>query len=216
MTFDIHQLDALGWDDYDQAFEEYRDSLLECFFESPEGRSHLQEFPEAGFWASQLMCYGYGYLGVTLPEMTKRHVQEIVTELFPRKISLLSPDDADGAIPELTAFWKYLEREYGLRQAGAILRFLHKIAPDFERVMNDPSKFGMAKSFAMMGQQAGFDMTKKEDIDAFVHLYNASILAQDSEPLAGPRGTGMGRKARAKRKRKRRAARAARKRNRKR
>ena len=214
--FDIHQLDGLDWDGSEEAFEEYRDSLLEHFFESPEGRSHLQEFPEAGFWASQLMYYSYGYLGVTLPQMTKKHVEEIVTELFPRKISLLSPDDADDAIPELTAFWRYLEREYGLRQAGTILRFLRRIAPDFKGVMSDPSKFGMAKSFVMMGQQAGFDMTKNEDIDAFMRLYNASILAQDSEPLPGSLGIGVSRETRAKRKRKRKAARAARRRRRKR
>ena len=112
MTFDIYQLDGLDWDDYEEAFEKYRDSLLEHFLESPEGRSHLEEFPEAGFWAGQLVYNGYGYLGVTLPQMTKNHVEEIVTELFPRKVSLLSPDDADDAIPELTAFWRYLERVY--------------------------------------------------------------------------------------------------------
>ena len=200
MKFDIHQLDRLDWDDFEQAFEEYRDGLLEHFLESPEGRSHLQEFPEAAYWADQFMYYGFSYLGVTLPRMTSKYVEEIVTEIFPRKISLLSPEDVDDAIPELIAFWKYLEREYGLRRAGAILRFLHKVAPDFKRVMNDPSKFGMAKSFVMMGQQAGFDMTKEDDIDAFMHRYNASILAQSPELISGSRPTGASGKARAKRK----------------
>jgi hypothetical protein len=81
--------------------------------------------------------------------------------------------------------------------------------------MDDPSKFGMAKSFVMMGRQAGFDMTKEDDIDAFMHRYNASILAQSPELISGPRRTGPSGKARAKRKTKRKAARAARKRNRK-
>ena len=216
MMFDIHQLDGLDRDDYEEAFEEYRDGLLERFFESPEGRSHLQEFPEAGYWAGQLMYYGYGYLGVTLPQMTSKHVEEIVTEIFPRKISLLSPEDADDTIPELIAFWKYLEREYGFRRSGAILRFLHKFSPDFKSVMNDPSKFGMAKSFVMMGQQAGFDMTKEEDIDAFMHRYTASVLAKSPELISGSRGTEASGKARVKRKRKRKAARSARKRNKKR
>lgn len=215
MAFNIHQLDGLEWDDYEEAFEEYRDSLLEHFLESPEGQSHLQEFPEAGFWVSQLVYYGYSYLGVTLPQMTKKHVEEIVTELFPRKVSLLAPEDGDDAIPELAVFWQYLAREYSLRHAATILKFLHKIAPDFKRVMNDPSKFGMAKSFVMMGQQTGFDMTQKEDMDAFMNLYNASILAQGSEPPPGVPRTGATEKARAKRKRKRKEARAARKRHRK-
>lgn len=29
--------------------------------------------------------------------------------------------------------------------------------------MNDPSRFGMAKSFFMMGRQAGYDMTDQEE-----------------------------------------------------
>jgi len=41
--------------------------------------------------------------------------------------------------------------------------------------MNDPARFGMAKSFFMMGQSAGFDMTKQEDMDSFVKLYNAGL-----------------------------------------
>ena len=59
----------------------------------------------------------------TLPKMKAPDVEEIVTELFPRKISLSSPDEADEAIPELIAFWEYLQREYQLSQAKSILKY---------------------------------------------------------------------------------------------
>jgi hypothetical protein len=212
--FDIHRLDGLDWDDYEEAFENYLDGLIEHFVASPEGQAHLAAFPEVGHWVGQLLYIGYGYLGVALPQMNRKHVQEIITELFPRKISLLAPEDAADAMPELIAFWEYLGREYRLRQADSIVSLLNKIAPKFEKIMNDPSKFGMAKSLVMMGQQAGFDMTKKEDVDAFMKFYNASILAQDSELSSGSQGRRARGKAKAKRKKKRKAAKAARKRNR--
>jgi len=217
MTFDIHQLDGLELDDFEQVLEEYQDDLLELFFKSPEGQAHLEKHPEAGFWSGQLMYYGYSYLGVTLPQMTKVNVEEVVTELFPRKISLLSPEDANDAIPELMAFWQYLKREYNLRQANAVLRFLQEVSPDFGSMMNDPSKFGMAKSFMMIGQTAGFDMTDEEDIEAFMHYYNANLAAQGniSIPLETS-GASTGRETKRKRKRKRKTVKAARKRSRKR
>lgn len=212
MTFDIYQLDESEWDEEEEAFDEYRNALLERFFKSPEGQAHLAEFPGAGFWSDQLIYYGHSYLGTPLPQMTQRDVEEIVTELFPRKITLLSPQDADGAIEELVALWQYLKREYGLERAEAILEFLQRVAPDFVGLMNDPARFGMAKSFLMMGQAAGFDMTEEKDIDTFIHLYNASLMMQEGPsslpdaPSDARRGTDKVR-----RKRKRKAARTARK-----
>lgn len=219
MTFDIHQLD--GIDSYssqaEKALEEYQDALLEQFSNSPEGQARLQADPEMGFWAAQLIYYGYSYIGVTLPQMTAGYVDEIVTELFPRKISLLSPDDADDAIPELVAFWEYLKREYKLPNANSVLKFLREIEPDFKSIMNDPSRFGMAKSFFMMGQEAGFDMTNEEELNAFMHLYNAAVLAQPeglSDPYFGLPSFPSSRKAKPKRKKRRKMTKAARRRNR--
>ena len=98
-------------------------------------------------------------------------MEEIVTELLPRKVTLQSPDDADGAIPELLAFWEYLKREYRLPQADPVLRFLREVQPRFKELMDDPQKFGLAKSILMMGQSAGFDMTNEESANAFIAFY---------------------------------------------
>jgi hypothetical protein len=185
MTFDIHQLDKIdpASSKAEKALEKYQDALLELFATSFEGEALRQTYPEMGFWAAQLMYYGYGYIGVTLPQITVTNVKEIVTELFPRKISLMSPDETDEAIPELIAFWEYLKREYKLPQANSILKYLHKIkTDDFKAMMFDPSKAGMAKSFFMMGQSAGYDMTDEKDINTFMHAYNTNLLTQNQGP----------------------------------
>ena len=40
----------------------------------------------------------------------------------------------------------------------------------------------MAKSLFMMGHSAGFDMTKQEDMDSFVRLYNAGLSLEQEAP----------------------------------
>lgn len=178
MKFNISQFDDVEEAD-ERAFENYQDTLVELFFESTEGQAYRAEFPDAdpGFWAESLVHYGYYYVGVTVPRMDKGDVEEIVTDIFPRKISLHKPEDADDGIPELMAFWQYLGREYGLPQTNDVLELLQEIAPEFRDMMNDPANFGMAKSFFMAGRDAGFDMTNEEEMHKFVALCNASVMS---------------------------------------
>jgi hypothetical protein len=187
MDFDIHELDRMApdSDEGQAAFETFQETLLERFAQSPEGQAHCQAESDMGFWAAQLMYYGYQYEGRSVPQMRVGDVQTVVTELFPRKISLRSPEEADDTIPELVAFWTYLKREFKLPQADAVLEFLHEVEPDFPDLMNDSSNFGMAKSIVSMGQAAGFDMTTQAGMDAFMAAFNAGQLARQV-PLRPP------------------------------
>ncbi len=139
--------------------------------------------------------------------MIDSNVEELLTEILPRKISLSAPEDADRGIPELIAFWEYLKREYKLAESDAILSYLRSVKPEqFRKWMNDPSRFGMAKSFFMMGQNAGFDMTDEKESNAFLNLYNANLLLSrsggDAPPAMGPGGQRQKNAAKAKRTRK--------------
>ncbi len=229
MSFRIDQ--RIDWEgsDPESGLEDYMQEVMERFFDSPEGKSRLEADPNMGFWASQVMYYGGTYLGVNLPEMTLGDFKEVLTELFPRKISTTSEDSAADVVPELTAFWNYLGREYNLPRAGTMLKFLREIEPDFPGIMNDPSNFGMAKSFFMAGQSAGFDMTNKAGMDAFMLQYNAQLLQQKTrmptverlpsfhnEEFPAFSSVEKSREKQKREKKKRKAAQAARKRNRKR
>ncbi|MBE9169742.1 hypothetical protein IQ238_20175 [Pleurocapsales cyanobacterium LEGE 06147] len=88
------------------------------------------------FFVHPLLYFAYAYESVTLPRMTKNNLETIVTRLFPNRMSLLNSDEADTAIPELTAFWQFLKREYQHRNATPILKFLNKIKPQFKGMMN--------------------------------------------------------------------------------
>ncbi len=182
MAFDIHQLDEM--DDFDEeVFYPYHDELLELFQNSPEGQAFAQTHSGMGFWAHGLMEYGYNYTGATLTGMDAGHVNELLTEIFPRKVSLGAPEDADDALPELIAFWEYLQRAYKLPNADEVLDCLRALKPaQFRAWMNDSSRFGVAKSFFAMGQQAGFDMSTQEGNAAFMQHYNANLARPATTP----------------------------------
>ncbi len=185
MEFDIHQLDnvELEGEEANELLKRYQDTLVEQFYNSPEGQQRLQNDPDMSFWAGQLIHFGFTYIGVSLPTMKIDHIDEIVTDIFPRKITIQSPDDADDTIPELISFWQFLKREYQLPNAELIIKYLNSIAPDYKSIMNDNSKYGMAKSFIMAGKSAGFDMTNEVDFYKFALLYNNSISPPDTTPL---------------------------------
>ena len=218
MTFDIRFLDKIDEDsaEGEEAFYEYKDTLMELFFESPEGKNYRGICPQIGFWADQLIFYGFKYIGVTIPKMSVEDVEEILLDIFPRKISLASPDEALETLPELITFWEYLRREYKLRKAKSILDYLKGIKPEeYVNIINDPSRFGMAKSFISAGQSAGFDMTNEEEMKMFMNLSNALILKESEGKLEkSSNPPGQMKKNDAKEKQKRKAAKAARKQNR--
>lgn len=191
MPFQLNQLDRIS--DPDQAIEylqdEYIPELLEVFGNSPEGQAYLETLPEPGYagdWIGNLIYFGYAYLEITLPKMKERDVEEILLGLFPRKISLMDPDEAEQAIPELIAFWQFMQREYKHRSSKKILAFLQKIHPTFKDRMNDPRNFGIAKSFMMAGQAAGFDMTTQAGVEAYQQQYNQQIRETGAPPPGFP------------------------------
>ncbi|MGH9767994.1 MAG: hypothetical protein ACREAB_11215 [Blastocatellia bacterium] len=182
MSFDIFQLDDK--DLVEDELYEYQDELIELFADSPEGKARAQADPDMGFWVARLIDYGYSYTGTTPTLMTDDDIEELLTDVFPRKVSLNAPEDADDALPALIAFWEYLKREYKLSNADHILSYLRSVRPEeFKKWMNDSSRFGMAKSIFMMGQSAGFDMTDEKDSTAFINRYNANLLSsRQSDP----------------------------------
>jgi Plasmid pRiA4b ORF-3-like protein len=186
MKIDLNRLDAIE-DDPDtfiEALDDYVEESIDEFVETKEGKAYLAAYPAmeefVGSWIYQLLYLGYSYESVTLPNMTKVHVEEIVTKLFPRKILLGSPDEADTAIPELLAFWQFLDRVYQHSHAPQIVTLLQQLQPKFNAIMNDASNFGIGKSFIAQGMNAGFDLTTHEGLEAYRSQYNQTDRSSSS------------------------------------
>jgi hypothetical protein len=151
--------------------------LRDQFAASPEGQAISQTGTELG-WAGAMIHYAINYPGVTPPTMTANDLEEVVFELFPRKV-LAERGDGAEIIQKLRAFWHFLQRVYQLPQAHQMLeRLTPQAARRLERKMQEPANFGMAKSFVMMGMQAGFDMESPEGMQAWVQAYNATVAPQ--------------------------------------
>jgi hypothetical protein len=229
-VFDIHQPihDERGAEVDEARVEKYIDGLMEAFSASPEAESVIQEYDGIG-WAATMMNYAFSYLGIPIPEMTVPDFNEVVFELIPRKVST-EAEVAPHIIAELRAFWGFVHRQYGSANAKKILDSLTPDAANrLKEALSNPANFGMAKSFFMMGTEAGYDMTTQEGLDAFMLAYNSSLLAERMSQLPpGPDPTGLGgipgpgfdspyrnKQARDKKRKARKAQRQARKRNRK-
>ncbi|MEY2984798.1 MAG: hypothetical protein RLZZ568_1415 [Cyanobacteriota bacterium] len=179
MAFNLHQLDNLSYDDADLLLEDYIKSALNEFVESEAGQAHVKQHPQGGYWIGTFIEMGFSYLEHTLPNMTLRDTKTLMQQILPRKLILANPKKAEKAIPELVAFWQFLQDNYKIRNAGPIRKYLRSIQSKFPEWMGDDSRGGLAKQFALQGMAEGFDMTSQAGLDAFKEHYNKQ-LAQPS------------------------------------
>jgi hypothetical protein len=175
MSFDLNEA---VFDEKGAYLEEkavcYEHALMEQFAASPEGQAIKERGTELG-WAQAMIHYAITYRGVTPPRMTPSDLEEVVFDLFPRKVITERGDGAE-IIQELGAFWHFLQRVYQLPQARQLLtRLTPQAARRLERELQEPANFGMAKSFVLMGKEAGFDMESPEGMQAWVAAYNATV-----------------------------------------
>jgi hypothetical protein len=161
-----------------------------------------------------VMDLGADYFGHTIATLGATDLREVLFDLIPRKVSI-EPSKAPWIIEETRAFYTFLKREFGLKQADSCLRVLGGNAvKKLESALSDSSNFGMAKSLFMAGADAGFDMQSKEGIEAWMQSNQGKPLPP-SIPIPGFGAPQLSSKKTAKAKKdKRKAARKARKKNR--
>jgi hypothetical protein len=222
--FDVHQsIFDRGGEIDDRRVEKYIDGLMEEFVASAEAQPVFDQYGNRG-WPAVMMEYGINYPGLTPPEMSLADFNEVVFELFPRKVSTPA-ESAPSNVAELRAFWSFLQRQYGLKNAKPILASLTDAsAKRLERELANPANYGMAKSMVMGGMQAGFDMTTQKGVEEFMAAYNSSLPGGGGNefedippgiPFVELPSSPLSHQERAAKRKKRKAQRQARKRNRK-
>jgi Plasmid pRiA4b ORF-3-like protein len=186
MTIDLHRLDSIDdCDEFIEDLDDYVKDLVGEFVDSAEGKAYLAKHPDmdesVGSWIYHLLYLGYNYESVTLPKMNATQVEAIVTKLFPRKIMLVDPNDANSTIPELLAFWRFLQRVYKLTHGAKVVKLLEKLQPKFKSIMNDSSSFGIGKSALAQAMGVGFDRQShpSSDVLGIDSLVNA-LMAKTS------------------------------------
>jgi hypothetical protein len=181
--FDIRQsvLDKHGEQD-EGRIHKYIDGLMEEFAKAPEAQPIIEQEGNVG-WAASMLEFYFGYIGGEFAEVSVADFDEVLFEIFPRKMST-EPEKAPAIVAELRAFWSFVQRQYGLPSAGRILATLtDRTTARLQQDLADPSKWGMAKSFFMRGTEAGYDMTSQAGLDEFMREYNARLLSGQAPPL---------------------------------
>jgi hypothetical protein len=156
--------------------------LIEEFLDSDEAGPYKTQ---GSHWLPLVIEYALIYEVATLAEITPRVMQTVLFGLFPEKVST-EPESAPAIIEETRAFWQFLQTKYALKHAADVVAMLDANAETrLRRELADPSNYGMAKSFFMAGQAAGFDMTTQEGMNEFMAVYNARL---GMPPLPPPPG----------------------------
>ena len=206
---DLMELDELGDEIDPEVHAELVDALVDAFGASPEAQALAEDVGACRL----VMEFAADQFGASIATLGPTELREIVFETIPRQVSI-DAGEAPAIIDECRALYAFLKREYDLPQADACQRVLAgDAAKRLELRLGDPRNFGMAKSLVMSGRAAGFDMSTKAGLEAWMREAQSR---QRSE--AGPAGTPISRPqdpaaARAN-KQKRKQARKARKKNR--
>ncbi len=174
--FDIQQsIEDRDGEIDERRVDKYIDGLMREFVASAEAQPVFDQYGNSG-WPALMMEYAINYPGLTPPAMSLADFNEVVFQLFPRKVST-PPESTPSIVAELRAFWSFLQRQYGLANAKPILASLTDASiKRLERELANPANYGMAKSMVMRGMQAGFDMTTQEGTEQFMAAYNNNLL----------------------------------------
>ncbi|HEV8652705.1 MAG TPA: hypothetical protein VG276_25790 [Actinomycetes bacterium] len=161
---------VFGPDD-EKEFFDVRDELTEQFATWAEANA-----PAADPWLAQLaLDYKWGYGDGELGRWTGADLRDLLCGWFPRKVTL-DEGDLDRVVPSLRSFVDYLAAAGLLDPRGdrpARLRaVLDGLGPEFQAAMRDPSRFGMAKSFASAMMAGGVDMSDEAAVSRFMAEFN--------------------------------------------
>jgi hypothetical protein len=147
------------------------DELMNQFLASPEAKK-LVDVQSCHF----VMDFAANYFSATIATLRPQELRKILFELIPQKVSI-DASAASSIIEENRALYAFLKREFDFSEADACLRVLGGDAvKKLEAALSDSSKFGMAKSIVMGGSDAGFDMSTKEGIEAWMRVAQSQPL----------------------------------------
>lgn len=148
----------------------------EAFMKSPQHEALTgAERDEAPSVVQFFVEFAYNYFGVEPAGWDCGVVVECCGELMPRKVNAPLPF-FQAVAPVLSAFFDFLAGKSLLPNAHALAKTVAAMGDDIVTASQERSNWGIAKSFAMAAEKAGFDLDDPEALDAFVNEYNSRLL----------------------------------------
>ena len=164
-------------DDYVEVTPEERDTLLEDFLSSPEGRRWRGD-EDAEDVAQLAIDFGAGYNHGGPLRWSPVVVEIFMTSWLARKVTR-EPGFFER-VPEALHDWvKYAGRRQAVPAAPLreALAAVMEYAEEMLHTVNDPAAWGPAKTFASAALDAGVDLTDPDDVERFIERYNDGLAA---------------------------------------
>jgi len=117
----------------------------------------------------------YTQLGLRPSHWEVETLTECCLVIFPHQIGA-SEDYFDSISPVLSSFLDFLEHEELLLDAAALAEAVREIENEISEVAKDPSNWGIAKTFVMLAEESGIDITDEDELHKFMDVFNQQIL----------------------------------------
>ncbi len=125
-----------------------------------------------------------GYLDIEAPgDLSEGDLDELLLRIYPRKVAVFDPADAEPTIPAVRDFLAFLTERGEMPEgtARALERELDLIAPRFTGLVMDPSNWGMASSLMHEMAAAGVDLDDQTAVDRWINDYNQGLTWSGDE-----------------------------------
>jgi hypothetical protein len=176
-------------DDYEKELEKINtqtDEWLDLFFKS----NYFDKLNEtakenAGFGIGVFTDYIYEYEEQKPDEWDSYGLESCCLHTLPRKVT--ADDDFQKVLAKvLEAYFLFLDEKKFIKNGKILARKVMKIENDIIEAFDNPSNWGMAKSYMMGANENGVDITDQNDLNRYMIEYNKNILANStSSPKVG-------------------------------
>ena len=113
-----------------------------------------------------------GYHGITISQVTSRHLGELLFETLPKNVSVPA-SEAPQIVNALRVLLGFAATQLDSAYARTALAELPADAADrLATALADKRKYGMAKSIVMAGIESGYDMSTEAGVNAWLEVVN--------------------------------------------
>ncbi len=141
---------------------------------------------EAGAIAAFFLQYAGDHLGVGPDELSPLDVEEVLLDLFPRKVSA-EREFFEQTPVVLAVFFDWLEQTGEIADAGRLKEVARSRADELLRRSQDRKCWGPAKSFVMTAMEDGVDTDDPAALQRYMLQYNARLVGKhQTRPTPDP------------------------------
>jgi len=168
------------------ASPEHRRELIDRFLTSPQAQDLPEGIAEdASYIAQLLLDYVYTHEEATPEELTEPTVQDLLLDVFPRKIS--AEREFFEKVPVVVeSFLRWMASEGILPEGQSTAEAVRGWAPGSVAAAMDPEHWGPAKRMTMEAMRAGVDPTDQVAVLKYMKEQTAKALAQRAKDMPAP------------------------------